>query len=87
MVDLKIALGRAIRRLRVERGFSQEGLALAARINRTYATDLENGKRNVSIEILERVATALDIDTGQLLSEAEAERRLTARPGAKGKHA
>lgn len=79
MVTLKVALGRAIRRLRTERGLSQEGLALAAHINRTYATDLENGKRNVSIEILERVATALDIDTGELFTEAERERRGNAR--------
>jgi len=77
MVTLKIALGRAIRRLRADRGFSQEGLALAAHINRTYATDLENGKRNVSLEILERVADALGINTGELLTAAEAERLLS----------
>jgi transcriptional regulator with XRE-family HTH domain len=75
MLTLKVALGRAIRRLRTERGFSQEGLALAAGINRTYATDLENGKRNVSLEILERVAEALSLNTGELLTEAEFERR------------
>jgi len=75
MVDLKVAHGHAIRRLRTAKGLSQEGLALAASINRTYATDLENGKRNVSLEILERVAIALGIDTGQLLSEAESGRR------------
>lgn len=74
MVNIKIALGRAIRRLRMERGLSQEGLALAAHINRTYATDLENGKRNASIELLDRVAHALALTVGQLLTEADAER-------------
>jgi len=86
MVNLKVALGKAIKRLRTERGLSQEGLALAANINRTYATDLENGKRNVSLEILERVAHALEIDTGILLTAAETERRNTARNPGKTKH-
>ncbi len=74
MVTLKVALGRAIRRLRTAQGFSQESFALAANINRTYATDLENGKRNVSLEIIERVSRALGVDTGELFRQAEIER-------------
>ena len=40
-------------------------------------TGIERGKHNVSLDILERIAKALKLDTGQLMSEAEKERRGT----------
>ena len=38
-------------------------------------TGIERGKHNVSLDILERVAKGLRLDTGQLMTEAERERR------------
>jgi transcriptional regulator with XRE-family HTH domain len=38
-------------------------------------TDVERGKRNVSIDIIERIAKGLGVDAGQLFAEAERERR------------
>jgi transcriptional regulator with XRE-family HTH domain len=38
-------------------------------------TGIERGKHNVSLDILERIAKGLRIDTGQLMAEAERERR------------
>lgn len=49
-------LGNALRRLRNRQGLSQEAVALAAHIDRRYMSDVENGKRNVSLDILERLA-------------------------------
>jgi transcriptional regulator with XRE-family HTH domain len=49
---------------------------MSVRIDRTVWTNVEQGKRNLSLSSLERVAGALGIDTGTLLSEAEAERRI-----------
>ena len=41
--------------------FSQEALGLKAEVDRTYVTDVENGRRNVSLEILERLIKALEV--------------------------
>ena len=46
-------LGNALRRLRNRQGLSQEAVALAAHIDRRYMSDVENGKRNVSLDILD----------------------------------
>ena len=75
MTTLKVGLGRAVARLRRAAGYSQEGFALACKVHRTYMTGIETGKHNVSLEILERVAKGLRLDTGQLLTEAEREKR------------
>ena len=44
-------LGMRIRFLRQQRRWSQEDLALNANINKNYICDLENGRRNPSLEI------------------------------------
>ncbi len=75
MISLRSALGRAIARLRAKEGLSQERFALRAKIARTYFAGIERGRHNVSIDLLERIARALDLDTGELLAEAESERR------------
>lgn len=48
--------GKIIKRLRKRYGISQEALALSAKIDRRYMSDIENGKRNISIEIVDRLA-------------------------------
>jgi transcriptional regulator with XRE-family HTH domain len=75
MTSLRVGLGRAVARLRREAGYSQEAFALACKVHRTYMTGIERGRHNVSLDILERVARGLRLDTGQLLAEAEKERR------------
>lgn len=55
-------MGANLQRLRREKGFSQEELAHAANVHQTYVSDLEHGKRNPSIVILDRLAKALDAD-------------------------
>ena len=75
MTSLRVGLGRAVARLRRDAGYSQEAFALTCKVHRTYMTGIERGRHNVSLDILERVAKGLRIDTGQLLAEAEKERR------------
>lgn len=53
-------VARNIRKLRVERGISQENLAVDAEIDRTYVSRLERGLENPTIGVLERIANALD---------------------------
>ena len=60
-MDVKMKIGSRIRELRKELDISQEALAYKAEVDRTYVTDVENGRRNVSVEILEKLIAALDV--------------------------
>ena len=57
---IKQKVGARIRELRNDRGLSQEKLALAAGLDRTYIASVENGKRNISIVNLEKIIIALN---------------------------
>lgn len=61
-MNIKEQIGFKIKKLRVEKGFSIEYFANIANIDRTYISDIEKGKRNVSIEILEKILNALETD-------------------------
>jgi len=65
------ALGRAIRDFRGRRHISQEDLAHRAGMHRTYLGGIERGERNPSYTNLLKVATALDVDTSELIRLAE----------------
>lgn len=59
-------LGYRIRYLRQQKGMSIEALSLEAEINRNYLGDLERGMRNPTIEIINKIAKALQIDLAVL---------------------
>jgi transcriptional regulator with XRE-family HTH domain len=61
-MDNKIKFGNQVKRFRLEKGLSQEALALEADLDRTYIPSIEKGKRNVSLEVIYKLAKALDID-------------------------
>lgn len=64
-------LGMRIKYLRKQKNWSQEDLALEANINKNYICDLENGRRNPSLEILERIAFAFGITLSELFRGIE----------------
>ncbi len=64
-------LGMRIKFLRKERGWSQEDLALEANVNKNYICDLENGRRNPSLDILERISNAFGISLSLLFKGIE----------------
>ena len=74
MATLRIRLGRTVRRLRKEAGYSQESFADRCRVHRTYMGAVERGETNISLNNIERIAKALSIGVGDLLHQAEAER-------------
>jgi len=51
-----------LRRLRVRRGLSQEGLAADSSVDRSYVGRLERGQENPTVGVLERIATVLDAE-------------------------
>jgi transcriptional regulator with XRE-family HTH domain len=56
-----------VRRARKEAGLSQEELAHDAGVDRTYVSQVERGKRNLTITVLARLAAALDLSPDRLL--------------------
>jgi transcriptional regulator with XRE-family HTH domain len=70
-MDIKLKVGSRIRELRHELGISQEALALKSEVDRTYVTDVENGRRNVSLEILERLINALEVTFSEFFNGNE----------------
>nr|WP_313635044.1 helix-turn-helix transcriptional regulator [Brevundimonas diminuta] len=60
-------LGRNIRRHRNAQGISQEELAFRAGMKRSYVSGIELGRRNPTVEALERLAGALRVDPRSLL--------------------
>ena len=59
-------LGMRIVYLRKQRGWTQEELSFQSGINKKYICDMENGRRNPSLEIIERLAIAFGISISDL---------------------
>lgn len=58
---------KRLRQARQEKGYSQEELADRSGLHRTYVGSVERSERNISIDNMERLAIALEIDTIELL--------------------
>ena len=59
--EILICFGKTIRQLRLEKSISQESFADMCGLHRTYISDIELGKRNVSLENIDRMSHALNI--------------------------
>ena len=66
-MDIVDRLGKNLRQLRQDKGWSQEEFAHLAGIHRTYISDLERGARNPTIKIIEQLTKALGVSAGALL--------------------
>ena len=66
-MDITTRLGKNIRRLREEKGWSQEDYADRAGIHRSYVSDIERGRRNPTITVVEKLAKPFGIGAGRLL--------------------
>ena len=72
-MSLQKNLGITLKALRAEKGISQEKLALSTGIDRRYMSDIENGRRNVSLEILEKLAAFFKMKVSELIQRVELE--------------
>ena len=66
-MEIRQRLAQNLRRLRTEKGWSQEEYADRAGIHRTYISDIERGARNPTIMIVEKLAQALDVKAAELI--------------------
>jgi transcriptional regulator with XRE-family HTH domain len=58
--------GERVRELRKEKGLSQEALALACDLDRTYIGGVERGERNISLLNIQKIADALGVSAKEL---------------------
>lgn len=64
-------IGEAVRARRIAAGLSQEALADSAKIDRSHMGKIERGERNVTLLLVERIATALGTSIAELMTDAK----------------
>lgn len=67
-LDIKMRVGLRIKELRNELGYSQETIAYSIEMSRTYFAEVETGKRNISIENIDRIAQGLGVSLKELFN-------------------
>jgi len=70
-ISTRQILAENLRRIRHEKGLSQEKLGELSGLHRTYVGSVERAERNVSIDNVEALAVALEVSVGTLLSEVK----------------
>lgn len=66
--DLRKAFGSRVRALREERGLSQEAMAERGSFHWTYVSGVERGRRAPSLDVVGRIAEALDVSPAELFA-------------------
>ena len=66
-MDVRRRVGRNVKKVRQDRGLSQEGLAFECGLHRTYISGVERGVRNPTVLVLEQIAKALKVPAARLL--------------------
>jgi transcriptional regulator with XRE-family HTH domain len=73
-MDLREVFATNLRRLRHEKGLSQDDLAYEAEVSRSYLSQLEKGTYYASLKIVARLAEALGVEAAELLKQPSARR-------------
>ena len=71
MSSTRQKFGRTVRRLRTDRGFSQESFADAIGVHRTFMGSVERGETNISLDNIARIAKGLRVTLAELFAELE----------------
>ena len=74
-MDLREVFATNLRRLRLERGLSQDDLAYEAEVSRSYLSQLEKGSYYASLKILGKLATVLNVEPAVLLKLPESSKQ------------
>lgn len=65
-MEVRARIGWNLRRLRKQRGITQENFATDSGFDRGYISGVERGVRNPSVLVLSKIADALDVDVAEL---------------------
>ena len=68
-MEIRRRLGLKVKRLRLEKGWSQEELAFESGLHRTYISGIERGVRNPTVTMVDRLATTLGVPAERLLGD------------------
>ena len=68
-MNIQEKFGNKVKSLREQKGISIEHLANNSNVDRNYISDIEKGKRNVSIEVIEKIMTGLDTDLATFFND------------------
>ncbi|MBT9169338.1 MAG: HTH-type transcriptional regulator SinR [Syntrophomonadaceae bacterium] len=67
MTEIPQKLGANIKRIRTKKKMTQGDICRKLSMDRSYMSAIENGKKNVTIAVLEKLANALDVSVDELL--------------------
>ena len=67
--DIRARFGRKVRKLRVQRGWTQVDMAERLGLDRSYLADVERGKRNISLLNLDVIAKGFGLSLSRLFSK------------------
>ncbi len=70
-VSIEFRFGKRIHELRIKRRLPQEVLATRTQVHRNYISDIERGKRNVTLKVIERLAGALEVEIAELFKDMD----------------
>ena len=69
MSNLHTRFGENLRKVRKAKSLSQEALADAADLHRTYVSSVERGERNVTLDTIDKLAKALSVPMAKLMPD------------------
>ncbi len=69
--DISIKFAQKLKKLRKEKGYSQEELAFLCDLDRTYIGRLENLKRNPTLPVMDKIAKAFNMEISEMLDFKE----------------
>lgn len=67
--EILIKFGQKVRKERIKLGLSQERLADKARLHRTYVGMIERAEKNITLENIEKIAKALDLNLKDIFKD------------------
>ncbi|OGG90480.1 DNA-binding protein [Candidatus Kuenenbacteria bacterium RIFCSPHIGHO2_12_FULL_42_14] len=67
MAQISKTLGQNIKRIRLKKRMSQGDICRAIEMDRSYMSAIESGKKNITIAVLEKLASALNVSVDELL--------------------
>jgi transcriptional regulator with XRE-family HTH domain len=67
MDNISAKLGKNLKKIRTEKGISQGDISRKLNMDRGYISGIENGRRNPTIETLEKIASAIGVGVDDLI--------------------